>query len=1298
MSDTYKGLTVKIGADTSSLSSALRKARSEVSGISSELRKVQKALKLDPGNTRLLAQQQEDYKRQISATTKELDLLMQAEKKLQHEMSADFIGPVNAEAQQEQWRKLQSDIAMTEIKLKGYKQALADSVIQQGVAESALGKLGSKFETMGDRLNSAGRKMETMGSTLTRTVSTGIVAAGAASVAAAVNIDTSMTNVKKTVDGTADQYDKLKEKAIEFSKTNAVGADQILDIQALGAQLGFSIEELDEFGRIVSGLDIATNMDADTAATEMAQFANITKMSHDEISNYGSAIVGLGNNFATTESDISSMAMRIAAAGTQVGMSQADILGLATALSSMGVEAEAGGTAISTIMAQIDKDIATNADSVETWASTAGMSAQDFADAWRSDPVDALSALLTNMESATEEGGNMSVMLQELGIDSIRQTDIMKRLGGNSELVADAVAKSNEEWGKNTALQKEVDNRNESLAAKFEMLKNRVVAVANDVGGPLADALLDVIDSAEPLIQMIADGAKQFNEMSKSEQNAVIKAVALSAAIGPMLNIFGKGVQQISGFGKGLQKLAQFFATVDYKTSGASRGLKDFDGAAKASESSTKKQATAVKASSVAMGAAKTAAIGLAIAGILVLVDALRQSIQKAQEAERRSRDLEATMRGLEDAAAGATVRFEDEADAVSAANDAFAQSDLDQIIQDHKDLATSITEVNQSAATSVGLLSGYGDTVQDLAGKTDLTEEQVAELKLAVEGANDALGTSWTVAQDAEGAWQVMGDGAVIAADKVRELIDAQSAQLRLEAVKENYKSTYAQLAVDAENYAAATDDVSRKQHALNEKLEELGDSRYFVEPVSGAMIDLAEAEQKAYDEAVSGLEEIEGQYGSTQSAANRLEEQMKLNAMAAAEGASEFIKAADSNMQYKSAVQQCGVDLVSFTQHLEKMGFTTEQLASMQPQQVQALAKSWEGGTDKMIAACEEAGIEIPQALRDAAQGAKTSIEAETPNVVQSAYIMKDGVLQAYNPITGEFSDATLSAMAAVNSGIFGNTPLVIQSVADLEEGMVNVYNPVTGEMEQITLSAVQTAEGAIRNGEPGFTEAVNTMRANGTGTLQLIEGEWQLVGENATSNLGGGMNENMDVVEGAVDDAVSTVDGIKDAGSDSYTWGLHVIGNFARGISSGVGGVLSDAVNSAANMVADKIKFSEPKKGPLRRLDISGRHMVQNFTRGIERQMPEFQRTIDDIADVAAGGFNMRSSVSLSSHRMAKQPSGNGISVTVDQRGGMTESQVYSAVRSAMSDAISRQDGRPIVIQLNEREIARVVRNII
>ena len=62
----------------------------------------------------------------------------------------------------------------------------------------------------------------------------------------------------------------------------------------------------------------------------------------DDFDKLGSSVIELGNNFATTESEISDMALRLAGAGTTVGLTEPDILGLATALSSLGIEAESG--------------------------------------------------------------------------------------------------------------------------------------------------------------------------------------------------------------------------------------------------------------------------------------------------------------------------------------------------------------------------------------------------------------------------------------------------------------------------------------------------------------------------------------------------------------------------------------------------------------------------------------------------------------------------------------------------------------------------------------------------------------------------------------------------------------------------------------------------------------------------------------------------------------------------------------------------------------------------------------------
>lgn len=407
------------------------------------------------------------------------------------------------------------------------------AVAASGNLDTAGGKLvssGSKLAKAGGEIYNTGARIEAAGQKLVP-VTAAIAGVAVATGAAAVKIDTSLTGVRKTVDGTEEQYRQLKESAIEFSKTNAVSADQILDIQALGAQLGFSIDELDEFSRVVSGLDIATDMNAEQAATELAQFANIVKMSHSDVSRYGSAIVNLGNNLATTESSVSSMGQRIAAASNQVGMSTPDILGWSGAMSSLGIEAEAGGTAFSNTVASIDKAVATGGDALDSFASIAGMSADQFAQSWRTSATDTMLALLKGTNSAE----NMTVALESMGVTGIRQTDVLKRLAGNTDLVSQALQVSNDGWRENTALQDEVNNRNDSMAAKLEILQNKVIAVAEDIGTPLVNAATDAVDAAEPLFEAVENVTQGFADMDEGAQRNIIALAAVAAAASPFL-------------------------------------------------------------------------------------------------------------------------------------------------------------------------------------------------------------------------------------------------------------------------------------------------------------------------------------------------------------------------------------------------------------------------------------------------------------------------------------------------------------------------------------------------------------------------------------------------------------------------------------------------------------------------------------------------------------------------------------------------------------------------------------------
>lgn len=215
---------------------------------------------------------------------------------------------------------------------------------------------------------------------------------GAAVLAVGSDFESAFAGVKKTVNATEQELEQFRQGILEMSKTIPLAATEIAGIAEAAGQLGIQNENLLAFTRTMADLGVATNMTSDEAATSLARFANIVGMSQDNFDRLGSTIVDLGNNLATTESEIVSMGMRLAGAGAQIGLSESQIMGMAGALSSVGIEAEAGGTAFSTLMTKMQLAVETGSGQLESFASVAGMTTANFKKSFKEDAAGAISA------------------------------------------------------------------------------------------------------------------------------------------------------------------------------------------------------------------------------------------------------------------------------------------------------------------------------------------------------------------------------------------------------------------------------------------------------------------------------------------------------------------------------------------------------------------------------------------------------------------------------------------------------------------------------------------------------------------------------------------------------------------------------------------------------------------------------------------------------------------------------------------------------------------------------------------
>lgn len=897
----------------------------------------------------------------------------------------------------------------------------------------------------GEKIEAVGRKISDVGETLTRYVTTPIVAAGAAAIKSSIDYESAFTGVMKTVDETATtSYDDISEAIKRLSTETASSKADIAAVAEAAGQLGVSADDLEKFTKVMVMLGDTTNVSSQDAATSLAKFCNITGTSLDDVDRLGASIVDLGNNFATDEASIIAMATRLASAGTIAGLSATDILGLAASMSSVGIEAEAGGTAMSQTLTNMGNRVASFRDGAEDalddLASTAGMTAEEFAATWETDPVKAVQAFVTGLDKINDSGGNVNTILDDLNMKGIRQSNMLKALALASDNTSAAIDVSSDAYRKNTALTNEANKRYQTTAARLSQVKEKASNVAIEFG----DSMLPIVDKA---IDKASEFADKLSAMSEEERTAVITTGAVAAAVGPALIVVGKTVTAVG-------KITQVIGKAAIKIGEIQTAMQTAGGAG--------------EFFAAGLGSSAVAA-GLVIAPLAIMATgfwnagkearaATDEQIAFAQKcsevsdaANRAAESVSETGAGIEQSAASFETAGADVSYFRDMLNDCYdSEGNLKEGMEATAEYA--LNQLNQAMGTdySTEFIAHAEDSKAALEEINTAIEDNIAALKRqaiarAFEGDYSSALKSQTEARSAlTDAEKVYTDAVQRQKDAQREVVNAMSA-----------------------GNATTAEGIERQQKAVtafnaaNDALEQAGEA---YRTAAGAAAE-ADAQVSGLDETMKllaegtpeGVEKAAEAYGNVGDAAKKAGDD-------AAAAADQIITSAQDAAEKASQEAQDLFNKNKFTGHVKKVDGGEQAAAASHSKMNTTIKKPMDGHVRSVLGG--DAASRLSKTNMDAIIKAPMQGNVNKVNGGQSAArgeksVMDSIIRSPMNGRVGSIDNASSAAWSAhsIAQSVFSNNPF---------RATLNIVQNVTRVVQEIASALPGHAEGGFVNKE--------------------------------------------------------------------------------------------------------------------------------------------------------------------------------------------------------------------------------------
>ena len=345
-----------------------------------------------------------------------------------------------------------------------------------------------------------------------------------------IEFESAFTGVRKTVELTEKGFKDLENRFKTLSTEIPVSFVELSKIGEIAGQLGVTgVDDLEKFTKTIAEIAVTTNLTAESAATSFARIANIMQIPISEIDRMGSTVVELGNNFATTESEIVEFANRIAASAKIVGINTQNVFGIATAFTSVGIQAEAGGTAVGMVLQGMNKAILESSDKLALLEKTAGLAVGEFEELFRRDAIVAFELFVTGLG---ESGTAAAQILDDLGLGSSRLIRAFTSVAEAGGLLGKTISTSNIAFKDNTALTVEAGKKFGILESRLKILKNEFLLFADEVGA----ALTPLFD--ELLIPGISGTISIFRELPESLRENITEFAAIFSIVSLITGAF----------------------------------------------------------------------------------------------------------------------------------------------------------------------------------------------------------------------------------------------------------------------------------------------------------------------------------------------------------------------------------------------------------------------------------------------------------------------------------------------------------------------------------------------------------------------------------------------------------------------------------------------------------------------------------------------------------------------------------------------------------------------------------------